>query len=291
MRRPLSLLFRGLAAFALLAPVSLITTLPAAAAPLAPAGACSTGVGNGGGRGIICRVTIANTFTATGGSAVVTVYECLGSAGDPTDGVGGHACTTTTTSKGAPVTSVSQCNFSVNGGGATLRCSVVITNSFVGISPGSTPVTVDQCIGSGAGGIPGDGVTGNTIHCDPIQSTTSAAVTQCNRSANGLTLVHLNCTVTGTSMASSAAHRVTIAQCNDSTNQGGALVECSASMVNRAGGVGGTTPPGGGTPPPTSTSSDGSSSNSTPLLPLMILLALGGFAAAAVVTQRRNIRS
>ena len=88
MHRPLAFLFRGLFAFALLAPATLITTAPppVAAAPLSAVGACVTGVGNAGGEGIICQVTITNTITAAGGSATVKVYECLGSAGDPTDG-------------------------------------------------------------------------------------------------------------------------------------------------------------------------------------------------------------
>jgi len=80
---------------------------------------------------------------------------------------------------------------------------------------------VDQCVGSG-GGI--------TTGCDPFPATTSnATITQCNGSANGGTLVRLECTATG---KSSSAHRVTINQCNGSTNGGGALVICSASVTN-----------------------------------------------------------
>jgi hypothetical protein len=295
MRRPLSLLLRGLAAFALLAPVSVITTMPVSAAPLSAAGACNTGIGNAGGQGIICEVTIVNTVTTTGGSAVVTVHECLGSAGDPTDGALGHACTTTTTTLDAPVTAITQCNGSANGGGATLRCSVTVTNNFVDMSPGASPVTVNQCVGSGEG---------TTTGCNPFPATTTgAAITQCNGSANGGTLVQLTCTATGTQ---ASALIVTVDQCNGSALGGGALAICSASMVNVAAapsptalatGTAAASPTALATGtaaadqslPPTSTSDSGSSSSSMPLIP--ILLALGGFAAAVVVTERRSIRS
>jgi hypothetical protein len=238
------------------------------AAPLAASGACATGIGNGGGEGIICEVAIANTITGTGGSAVVTVHQCLGSAGAPLSGV----CTTVTSTKSAPVTDVTQCNGSANGGGATLRCSVTITNNFVNLSPGSAAVTVNQCVESG------DGLT---TGCTPFPATTSgAAITQCNGSANGGTLVELTCTATGT-MAT--ALPITINQCNGSGLGGGGLVICSASMVNRTS----TT-----TPPPTSTLSSAPSNGSTsPLIPLGLLLALSGLGLAAVVTQRRSIRS
>ena len=78
---------------------------------------------------------------------------------------------------------MNQCNNSINGGGGTLRCSVVITNNYVDVTPGATAATVNQCVGSG-GGI--------TVGCDPFPATTSgAAITQCNGSANGGTLVGL----------------------------------------------------------------------------------------------------
>ncbi|MGA3029653.1 MAG: hypothetical protein ABSE58_02795 [Candidatus Limnocylindrales bacterium] len=289
MHRSLTFLLRGVFAFALLAPAAMITTTPVAAATIAATTSCSNGVDNTGGLGLICQVTVVNTITGTGGSATVTVHECHGAAGDPT-----AACTDTTTSLTSPVTAVTQCNDSINGGGGTLRCSVLITNNFVGVSPGSTAATVNQCVGSG-GGI--------TTGCDPFPATTTgAAITQCNGSANGGTLVGLTCTATGT-MASAAS--VTINQCNGSANGGGALVICSASLVNNAvagptaspgasvtsaPGASATPAPGASvTPAPTSTVSDGSSSP-TPLFGLMILLALSAFGLVAVVTQRRSIR-
>jgi hypothetical protein len=301
MRRSFTSLFRVLFAFALLAPISMLTTSPVSAATtIAPTTTCGNALGiDLAGRGLICEVTVVNTITASGGSAVVTVRECFGSAGAPTDGsgIGGFGCTNPTSSLTKPVTAVTQCNGSINGGGSTLRCSVKVTNNFVGLEPGATAATVNQCIGSGAGGI-----VGANIHCDPVQATTSAAVTQCNGSANGLTLtspVGLTCTVTGTM---SSALPVTINQCNGSTNGGGALIICSASLTNAvitaaasaSAGAGASASAGAGagvTPSPTSTVSDNSSNNSTlPLLPLL-LMGFAGTALAIFVAHRRIIRS
>jgi hypothetical protein len=98
---------------------------------------------------------------------------------------------------------------------------VKVTNEFIGVSPGATAASTDQCVGSG-GGI--------TTGCDPFPATTTGAtITQCNGSANGGTLVGLTCTATGTK---SPAHGVRINQCNGSANGGGALVICSANITN-----------------------------------------------------------
>jgi hypothetical protein len=283
MRVLLTSSIRCLVALALLVPATFIAISPTAAATLAATTACSNGVDNSGGLGLICQVTVVNTITATGGSATVTVHECHGAAGAPS-----AACTDKTSVLTEPVTTVNQCNDSINGGGGTLRCSVQITSNFYSLSPGSTAVTVNQCVGSG-GGI--------TTGCDPFPATTTgAAITQCNGSANGGTLVGLTCTATGT-MASARA--LTINQCNGSANGGGALVICSASLVNNAlSGTppAGTTPSAGTTPftgstPPTSTVSDSSSNSSTPLLPLFLLFALAGMGLATVAVQRRGVRS
>ena len=267
------ILIRGLAAFALLAPAAFIGAAPVAAAPLAATGACSTGIGNAGGQGIICDVTIVNSITSTGGSATVTVHECLGSAGDPTDGALGHACTTTTTHLSAPVTAVTQCDGSANGGGGTIRCTVTITNTFYSLDPGSSAVTVNQCVDSG---------DLNTTGCDPFPATTSGAtITQCNGSANGGTLVQLTCTATGTE---ASGLPIAVNQCNGSALGGGGLMICTANMTNARSSL--------ASPPPTGTVGGSSSNSSTPLLPLMIVLALGGFALAALATmKRRTVRS
>jgi hypothetical protein len=179
---------------------------------------CGNGLLNAGGQGLICRVTVVNRITASGGgSAKVTVRECSGAAGAPT-----AICATKVTNLKSPVTAVNQCNGSINGGGGTLRCSVQVINNFVGLSTGATRATVNQCVGSGS----------ITTGCDPFPATTTGAtITQCNGSANGGTLVGLTCTATGTK---SSALAVKINQCNGSANGGGALVICSASIANKA---------------------------------------------------------
>jgi hypothetical protein len=221
MRRPTGILLSTSFSLAMLLAASFATATPATAGVPAPTTTCSNGVDNTPGLGLICEVTILNTITPSGGSAEVTIRECHGAAGDPE-----AACTTVTTVLPAPVTAVTQCNDATNGGGGTLRCSVDVVNEFVGMSASWNAATVNQCVGSG-GGI--------TVGCSPFPATTTgASVTQCNGSANGGTLVGLTCTVTGTM---SAAHLVTVNQCNGSTNGGGALVICSANVVNRAAGA------------------------------------------------------
>lgn len=217
MRHLLRAFLPGLFAVALVAAGSLVTASPAAAATIAKTTTCSNGVDDTPGLGLICEVTVVNTITPTGGSARVTVRECHGAAGAPT-----AACTTKTTTLKTLVTHVTQCNNSTNGGGGTLRCSVRVTNNFVGFNARATAATINECVGSG------DGIAND---CNPFPAnTTSATITQCNGSANGGTLVRLQCTASGTK---SAVHGVRINQCNGSTNGGGALVICSARITNR----------------------------------------------------------
>jgi hypothetical protein len=243
-----------------------------AATKIAPTTTCSNGVDNTGGLGLICQVTVVNTITGTGGTSRTTVRECHGAAGDPT-----AACTTKVSIMSRLVTKVTQCNDSINGGGGTLRCSVKVTNNFVGRSTGATAATVNQCVGSG------DGIANN---CDPFPATTSGAtITQCNGSANGGTLVRLECTATGTKPSS---HGVTINQCNGSANGGGALVICSASITNRrvtAGTSGGGTG-GGATIPPTATDAPTDMPGTGPLPSVLA----GMFFLALVVLMSRPSR-
>jgi hypothetical protein len=250
-----------------------------AAIKIAPTTTCGNSVDNTGGLGRICQVTIINRITASGSSAKVTVRECHGAAGDPN-----AACTTRISNLHAAVTKVTQCNSSINGGGGTLRCSVKVTNNFVNMATGATAATVNQCVGSG-GGI--------TTNCDPFPATTTGAtVTQCNKSANGGTLVGLRCTVTGTKPSS---HGVRINQCNGSANGGGALVICSASIVNHrvsastSGGTSGGGTSGGGSPtgPPTDTieTTPSSTGTSSP----MPLVLVGIFLLGLVVVIRRSL--
>ncbi|HEY0443268.1 MAG TPA: hypothetical protein VGC90_03510 [Candidatus Limnocylindrales bacterium] len=284
MRRLLSLVQAAVMAFALVAAASIVSAPAASAATLARTTVCSNGVDNTGGLGLICEVTIVNRITAVGGSAKVTVRECHGAAGDPA-----ASCVVTTRNLTRPVTVVTQCNDSINGGGGTLRCKVTVTNNFIGISRAATAATVNQCVGSG-GGI--------TTGCDPFPATTSGAtITQCNGSANGGTLVGLTCTATGTKSANAA---VRINQCNGSANGGGALVICSASITNNqlaaptptpspTSTSGGST---GVTPPETSTiaASDDATGAPLPVGGIVLVVAIGALAAIRIRASRTASR-
>ncbi len=215
MRRSLAILLSGglllLGSFAVTSGVS-------AAVTIAPTTTCGNSLSNAGGQGLICDITVVNTLTGSGGSSVVTVRECVGAAGPPATQAN---CTTRTTALSQLVTSIEQCNGSINGGGGTLRCSLQVT--YEGASAGSTAVTINQCVGSG-GGI--------TTGCNPFPATTTGAtITQCNGSANGGTLVGMNCTATGT-VASAPALKIN--QCNGSANGGGALLTCTANVSSNA---------------------------------------------------------
>jgi hypothetical protein len=252
----------------------------AAAVSVGPTTTCDNGVYNTGGLGLICQITVTNTITSSGGSAKVVIRECHGAAGAPT-----AACTITTRFTSRLVTSVNQCNDSINGGGGTLRCSVKVTNRFVGMSTGATAATVNECNGSGA-----SGAIGATIVCDPFPATTTGAtITQCNGSANGGTLVGLRCSATGTKPSS---HGVRINQCNNSANGGGALVICSSNITNirvASGGSSSATPVP--TPPDTNmiATPGASESNLTPLALLGVLVMT--FVVAASRTSLRRIRT
>src|ERR1019366_3017560 len=109
MRRSLTVLVTG----GLLLLSSLAFSGSVSAATIAATTTCSNGVDNTGGLGLICQVTVVNTITASGGTARVTVRECHGAAGDPQ-----AACSTKVTTLTKPVTAVTQCNSSINGGAA-----------------------------------------------------------------------------------------------------------------------------------------------------------------------------
>jgi hypothetical protein len=175
------------------------------------------------GAAIECSVVVTNDYNVAtdSGTSTVTVKECHGAAGAQL------TCTTSTTRGGPVVTSVNQCNNSVNAPGSTVTCSAVVTNNITGTFT-TTPATVNQCDGSGAGGgaLP--------LACNPTQTTTNATVTQCNGSLNGGGgTQRVQCTVDSTSTVNSALS-VTVNQCNDSANGGGSLGICSASLQNVA---------------------------------------------------------
>lgn len=192
---------------------------PAVAAPMAQ---CN-GVGGGGGEGYECSVTITNTYNvATGlGSSTMRTVVCNGAANTDTDlmtcvdsGILSYPHLTET---------VNQCNGTVGGGGASLYCSVSMTNTIIGGATTSI-ATVNQCIGSlgGGGVVPGS-------YCDPIQSTTGATINQCNGSVTG-TGNFMVCTVGSTSTANSAFD-VSITQCDGSADGNGSVLVCDVNIT------------------------------------------------------------
>ncbi|MBW3669527.1 MAG: hypothetical protein KY443_09990 [Actinobacteria bacterium] len=202
-----------------------------------------------------CRVTVENTLGGDGStSSRVTTTWCLAAAGVlPPQG-----CTTDVTTSNSLVSSVDQCN-GILAGGSNMTCSVDIVNN-VPVGTPTTGVTVNQCVGSGQGGVsPG----GPPTDCDPVAaSTTGATVTQCNGSANGGGgPERVQCSVTG----STTALPVTVNQCNGST-AGGSTVTCDVTYTNNfvaatgPGGIPGSTPraPGGTGSTPRSPGSLGS---------------------------------
>lgn len=184
-----------------------------------------------------CTVRVENTLGGDGStSSRVTTTWCLAAAGVlPPQG-----CTTDVTTSNSLVTTVDQCN-GILAGGSNVTCSVDIVNN-VPVGTPTTGVTVNQCVGSGQGGVsPG----GPPTDCDPVAaSTTGATVTQCNGSANGGGgPERVQCSVTG----STTALPVTVNQCNGST-AAGSTVTCDATYTNNfvaatgPGGIPGSTP-------------------------------------------------
>lgn len=230
---------------ALLAAVALLLTgLVSPASAAVDAAAQCSGLDNVGGLGAKCTVTITNNLDLSTGvtSSTVVKEECHGAANTAL------LCTTTPTSSVNLTTSVTQCNGSENGAGASLECHVIVVNNITGAAT-AVAATVNQCVGSGNGG-------GSIVTCNPVQSTTGADITQCGGSGNGGGST-VTCTVTPSTNSSSLP--IIINQCVGSGNGGGSLVTCTASITNNilpdastttttAGG--GTTTPGGGTTTP-----------------------------------------
>jgi hypothetical protein len=176
----------------------------------------------GAGEQTSCNIAITNTVTSAGAtSSTITATACLAAAGVlPPAG-----CTTTVTTSNQLVSSVSQCNGIVNGGGSNVTCNVTFTNDVASGTP-TSGATVNECNnGSGAGG-----GTQPTVVCDPVASTTSATVTQCDGSgAGGGATMRVKCTV---GIGDSTALPVTINQCNGSANGGGSTVTCTTTITN-----------------------------------------------------------
>lgn len=194
-----------------------------------------------------CEVVVENTLGSDGAmQSRVTTTWCLAEAGVlPPEG-----CVPDVTTSSSLVTTVNQCN-GILAGGSNVTCRVEVINN-VPFGTQTTGVTVNQCVGSGQGGVsPG----GPPTNCDPVDSSTSGStVTQCNGSANGGGAPErVQCSVTG----AASALPVTVNQCNGST-AAGSTVTCDVSYTNRfaAAVVGTSTPPAtGGTSPVPATSS------------------------------------
>ena len=208
------------------------TGMQVSAAPLsAPVNQCNNDTAsNVGGQGLSCTVTVVNNLTSSGAAAspsTVTVTRCVGAAGPIAAGAG--TCATTTSSSATPVTQITQCDGSSNGGGGVLICTATITNNYAGtLAQAPTPAKVYQCIGSVITGTGAPG-TCTPVNTPGVTSVTAATVGQCNNSGNGGTSVGFVCTVTSGSTDTSALP-VNIDQCNGSANGGGALTRCQATV-------------------------------------------------------------
>ena len=150
---------------------------------------------NGGGTQVHCTVSIINYIAAGGGLAetppsTLTMTRCVGASGP----VSTLTCATTVTTLTAPVTSVSQCNYSGDGGGGTVRCRVNITNHFAAQPGVILPASVYQCIGSVITG-PGAPAICTPANTAGITAASQATVRQCNDSGNGGTNVAFICRV------------------------------------------------------------------------------------------------
>ena len=211
---------------ALLIAVSGLTFAPlGSSASAAETIAQCNSIDNTPGLGISCDVTVTNNLDVKTGVATstVTLKECRGPANTAV------TCTTATTSYGSLVSSVEQCNFAANGGGASVICNVYVTNNITGGSTtGVTAATINQCNGSGAAG------PAPTLNCSPFPAnTTGATITQCNGSTNGGGAAErVECTVNPSTASSDLP--VTINQCNNTANGGGSVVTCTASLTNKA---------------------------------------------------------
>jgi LPXTG-motif cell wall-anchored protein len=192
-----------------------------AAAPTEATEQCND-ADNVGGLAISCTVDIVNNYNAATqlGSSTMVIEECHGAAGaEPT-------CITVPSASNTLITSVTQCNGSGNGGGATVRCDVNIVNNITGTAT-ATSATVNQCNEAGQ-----EGGTEPTILCNPLGDTVNADVIQCNQSGNGGGgTERVRCNVITSSTVSDVLP-ININQCIGSGNGGGAIVECNTSIQN-----------------------------------------------------------
>ena len=266
MRRSLGILVAG----GLLLLASLAAAGSAAGATIATTTTCSNGVDDTPGLGLICEVTVLNRITGSGGTAKVTVRECHGAAGDPE-----AACTTKTTNLTGLVTHVTQCNNSTNGGGGTLRCKVTVINTSCGLRPRRRR-TVDQCVG-------------RRWHRQRLSTLPrdhdERDITQCNGSANGGTLVRLECTGERRKAVVASAPDQSVQRLDQRWRR--ARV-CSASITNRRVAAASASTPTG--PPSDAVATTGTLESGWPSVGLVGLVLIG-LCAFAIDLRRRGAHS
>jgi hypothetical protein len=238
-----------------------------------------------------CNVTVVNTISGTTTSSTTTVTRlcALGPCSTPNG--------TFTTRSTSLVTVVRQCNGSDNDSAHPINCNVTITNNISANTPRARPVTaatVNECVGSGAGG-------GGTVNCVPFPATTTGAtVTQCNGSGNGGGGT-VACSV-GTASRISRAIPITVNQCNGTGNPGGSVVTCRTNLITNITAAASATPTATAAATPSSqvtqvptgavASGDGSTSgggNGTQGLVAGVLV-FAGLGGAVVVAARRRRR-
>lgn len=213
----------ALAGAGLIAVAGMLGLGAAGAANAAVAEACNSYAATLAGQGMECTVTVDNYVNGVDEYSTITVQECHGAAYTV---LLAPACTTTVIVNTELTVSVTQCNGTLNGGGSNVVCSVLVRNH-LSTSPVPAIATINQCIGSGAGGT---SPTGTPLNCAPPGSTTSATVTQCNGSVNGGGApLRVNCTV---APGAQTALPVLIDQCNGTVNGGGSVLFCSADVTN-----------------------------------------------------------
>lgn len=191
------------------------------------------GIADTPGLGIDCHVTVVNNLDLndpTQTSSTTTITSCTDAFGPVLAGAcdaSNPTFITTTTTNTALVHDISQCNYSANGDGGIVYCTIDVLNQITGTSTAPVAATVNECNGSVQGG-------GGTINCDgwvdpavaapPSVNVTNADVTQCNDSAIGGGNA-VDCSVATDSTVSSQLP-VTINQCNNSANNDGSIVIC-----------------------------------------------------------------
>lgn len=211
----------GIAALAVAA--GLAVAGPTTSAQAAIAAACNSYGAVLAGQGMECSVIVDNYDDGVDQYSTVTVLECHGA---PFVTLLAPACATTIIVNTDLTTSVSQCNGSLNGGGSSVVCRVVVNNHFSGVGVPAA-VTFNQCVGSGAGGT---SPSGTPLNCSPAGLTLGATVTQCNGSVNGGGgPSRVNCDVSGIAGSSQS---VLVDQCNGTANGGGSVLICSATYTD-----------------------------------------------------------